>query len=633
MLSINGVTVRLGGRTILDRATAALPPRARIGLIGRNGAGKSTLMKLIAGQNEADEGEVEMPRAARLGYIAQEAPAGTATPFETVLAADTERAALLAEEDALDHSGSDEHAMHRIAEIHERLTAIDAHTAPARAAKILVGLGFDDMAQQQPLDSFSGGWKMRVALAALLFSQPDLLLLDEPSNHLDLEASLWLENFLKSYRATMIVISHERDLLNNVVDHILHLERGKITLYPGGYDAFERQRNERAAQLAAAREAQQAQRAKLQDYIARNSARASTAKQAQSRAKALARMQPIAEAVNDPSLVFDFPSPPPLKPPLVQLDMASVGYGAKTVLSRLDLRMDPDDRIALLGRNGNGKTTLARLLAAQLKPQEGHFATAGKLRVGYFTQYQVEELDSGDTPLEHMSRLMKGASPAAVRGQLGRFGFTGDMATQAVGKMSGGERARLALALITRDAPHLLILDEPTNHLDVDAREALVRALNDYEGAVVVVSHDRHMVEAAADRLILVDGGTAKDFAGSLEDYTDLVLKGGDGSSSGTKAPAAPRGNRKDERRLAAEARERDKTLRAAARTAEAEVTKLTDRRNAIDRALFDPATADPADAKRTASELMQMRGDVERKLAAAEEAWLSAAAALEDSD
>ena len=632
MLNLNGITVRLGGRTILDRATAALPPKARIGLIGRNGAGKSTLMKLIAGGGEADEGSIEMPKAARIGYIAQEAPSGTATPFETVLAADLERAALLAEETGLDHSGGDDDAMHRISEIHDRLTAIDAHTAPARAAKILVGLGFDETAQQRPLDSFSGGWKMRVALAALLFSQPDLLLLDEPSNHLDLEATLWLENFLKSYRATMIVISHERDLLNNVVDYILHLERGKVTLYPGGYDAFERQRNERAAQLAAAREAQQAQRAKLQDYIARNSARASTAKQAQSRAKALARMQPIAEQVNDPSLVFDFPSPSPLKPPLVQLDMATVGYASQPVLSRLDLRMDPEDRIALLGRNGNGKTTLARLLAAQLKPMDGTIATAGKMRVGYFTQYQVEELDRDDTPLEHMSRLMKGASPSAVRAQLGRFGFTGDMATQAVGKMSGGERARLALALITRDAPHLLILDEPTNHLDVDAREALVRALNDYAGAVVIVSHDRHMVEASADRLVLVDGGTAREFAGSLDDYTDMILGKGGSDTSNDSRPAS-KADRKADRRLAAEARERNAGIRKAAMLAEAEIARLTERRGAIDRAMFDPAAADPRDKTATVGDLMRERGDLDRKLAAAEAKWLDATTELETAE
>src|SRR5215213_4423889 len=412
MLTINGITVRLGGRTILDGATAAIAPGARVGLIGRNGAGKSTLMKAIIGQIEPDAGEIEMPRRTCLGYIAQDAPSGSQTPFETVLAADSERARLL---DEAEHCTD----AHRLSDLHERLLAIDAYSAPARASRILLGLGFDEDMQAQPLDSYSGGWKMRVALAALLFSNPDVLLLDEPSNHLDLESTLWLENFLKGYPGTVLVISHERDLLNNVVDTILHLERGKLAVYAGGYDSFERQRSERVAQIAAAQAAQNAQRARLQDYIARNSARASTAKQAQSRAKMLAKMQPIAALADDPSLSFDFPSPSELRPPLITLDMASVGYAADTpVLSRLNLRIDPDDRIALLGRNGNGKTTLARLLAAQLAPMHGEVHASSKIKVGYFTQYQVEELAADDTPLEHMTRAMKGASPGAVRAQL-----------------------------------------------------------------------------------------------------------------------------------------------------------------------------------------------------------------------
>src|SRR5918998_1060509 len=426
MLNINGITVRLGGRTILDGATAAIPPGARVGLIGRNGAGKSTLMKAIIGQIEPDGGEIEMPRRTRLGYIAQDAPSGAASPFETVLAADAERARLI---DEAEHCTDP----HRLSDLHERLLAIDAYSAPARASRILLGLGFDEDMQAQPLDSYSGGWKMRVALAALLFSGPDVLLLDEPSNHLDLESTLWLENFLKGYAGTVLVISHERDLLNNVVDTILHLELGKLAIYAGGYDSFERQRAERAAQIAAARAQQDAQRARLQDYIARNSARASTAKQAQSRAKMLAKMQPIAALADDPSLSFDFPSPSELKPPLITLDMAAVGYSETPVLRRLNLRIDPDDRIALLGRNGNGKTTLARLLAAQLPPMEGEIHASGKMRVGYFTQYQVEELSGDETPLQHMARLMPKATPAAVRAQLGRFGFSGLKAVMRVG--------------------------------------------------------------------------------------------------------------------------------------------------------------------------------------------------------
>ena len=594
MLNLNAITVRLGGRTILDRAAAALPPRSRVGLIGRNGAGKSTLMKVMIGQIDPDEGSCDMPRDTRLGYIAQEAPSGTATPFDTVLAADAERAALMAESETTEDPD-------RLGHIYERLTAIDAYTAPARAARILVGLGFDEEMQGRPLDSYSGGWKMRVGLAALLFSNPDLLLLDEPSNHLDLEATLWLENFLKSYRGTVVVISHERDLLNNVVDYILHLEGGKVTLYPGGYDAFERQRAERLAQQEAAR------------------------------AKALAKMQPIAAAIEDPTLHFGFPSPPELRPPLITMDMASVGYTDTPVLRRVNLRIDPDDRLALLGRNGNGKTTLARLIAAQLAPMEGTMQSSSKMNVGYFTQYQVEELDVADTPLEHMTRVMKGATPGAVRAQLGRFGFSGERATQKVGSMSGGERARLALALITRDAPHLLILDEPTNHLDVDSREALVQALNDYSGAVVIVSHDRHMIELVADRLVLVDNGTAQPFDGSLDDYTDIILRKSDGNGAdGAGGGDAPKVDRKAEKREAAQWREKQKAAKNALSKAEKEMAALAAERSRIDQALFDPKAATGAEAKMTTSQLMVKRAAVEKKLEAAEEAWMEASAALE---
>ena len=618
MLTINGVTVRLGGRTILDRASATIKPGSRAGLVGRNGAGKSTLMKVMIGQIDPDTGEIEMPRRTRVGYIAQEAPSGAASPFETVLAADTERASLMAEaEDCTD--------MDRLGDVHERLLAIDAYSAPARASRIRLGLGFDEEMQARPLDSYSGGWKMRVALAALLFSAPDVLLLDEPSNHLDLEATLWLENFLKSYAGTLVVISHERDLLNNVVDTILHLEGGKIAVYAGGYDDFEKQRAERAAQLAAAKASQDAQRARLQDYIARNSARASTAKQAQSRAKMLAKMQPIAALAEDPSLNFAFPSPTQLRPPLLTLDMAAVGYeAARPVLRSLNLRIDPDDRIALLGRNGNGKTTLARLLAAQLTPMEGAVSASGKMRVGYFTQYQVEELHGDETPLQHMTRAMEGKAPAAVRAQLGRFGFSGDKATTTTSKLSGGERARLALALITRDAPHLLILDEPTNHLDVDAREALVQALNDYEGAVILISHDRHMVELTADRLVLVENGAAVDYPGSIDDYIDFVL------GRNQPKPDASAKAVKVDRKSAARARDEARTLKKAAADAEADVARLTAQCALLDQAMFDPAAVPPELGSLPMSELARRRKQAAAELAEAELLWLECAEQLE---
>ncbi len=618
MLMIDGITVRLGGRPILERASATIPQGARVGLIGRNGAGKSTLMKAMIGEIEPDEGQIGKPAKSRIGYIAQEAPDGSTTPEEAVLAADVERMNLLEEAETCTD-------MDRLGEVHERLLAIDAYTAPARAAKILSGLGFDEDMQRRPLSSFSGGWKMRVALGALLFSEPDVLLLDEPSNHLDLEATLWLENFLRSYPSTLLVISHERDLLNNVVDHIMHLQGGQLTLYTGGYDAFEKQRAERAAQLASTKAAQDAQRARLQDYVARNSARASTAKQAQARAKMLAKMQPVVAMMEDPSLTFEFPSPGELRSPMITLDGAAVAYeDTPPILQRLNMRIDADDRIALLGRNGNGKTTLARLLSSQLQPVEGEMAAPGKLKVGYFTQYQVEELASDATPLELMTRAMDGKTPAAVRAQLGRFGFSGPRATQKVEKLSGGERARLALALITRDAPHLLILDEPTNHLDVDAREALVQALNDYSGAVILISHDRHMVELTADRLMLVDGGTAKEYGGSMDDYIDFVLgrnqpKKQSGAARQKKASANP-----------GKTKAKARSLKSEIASAEKAMTKLESSLSEIDQVMSEPANAPAHLADIAMDDLLVRRARVSDELAEAEAKWLALGEQLE---
>jgi ATP-binding cassette subfamily F protein 3 len=615
MLTIDNVTVRLGGRAILERASATVPVGARVGLIGRNGAGKSTLMKALIGEIEPDDGEISKPARARIGYIAQEAPSGSMTPEEVVLAAATERAALLAELETCTD-------MDRMGDVHDRLLAIDAYSAPARAAKILNGLGFDEEMQQRPVDSFSGGWKMRIALGALLFSEPEILLLDEPSNHLDLEATLWLENFLKSYPATLVVISHERDLLNKVVDHILHLQGGQLTLYPGGYDAFEKQRAERAAQLAAAKASQEAQAARLRDYVARNSARASTAKQAQSRAKMLAKMQPIAALMEDPTLSFDFPDPSEMKSPMITLEQAAVGYGeAPPILKRLNFRIEADDRIALLGRNGNGKTTLARLLAAQLSPAEGAVNAPGKLKVGYFTQYQVEELAGEDTPLDLMARAMEGQSPAAVRAQLGRFGFSGPKAQTRVEKLSGGERARLALALITRDAPHLLILDEPTNHLDVDAREALVQALNAYTGAVILISHDRHMVELTADRLVLVDSGTAREYPGSMDDYIDFIL-GRNQPKAGGKGRAGGRGSNAGADLKAAQSQ---------LTKAEAEIARLTAELETLDQRILALSSEAGGETGAAMQTLLTKRAAVADGLAQAEEAWLAAGAVLEE--
>ncbi|MEP9359861.1 ABC-F family ATP-binding cassette domain-containing protein [Sphingomonas sp. KR3-1] len=618
MLSFRDITIRLGGRAIIENASAAIPPRARVGFIGRNGAGKSTLMKAIAGMIETDNGSVDIPKTARFGYLRQDAPSGQTSAFDTVLEADVERAALLLEAET-------QHDPDRLGEIYDRLDQIDAYEAPARAGRILKGLGFDEDMQARPMDSFSGGWRMRVALASLLFLNPDILLLDEPSNHLDLEAVMWLEGFLRAYRGTILLISHERDLLNNVADHILHLDRGQTTLYVGGYDAFERQRAERLAQQAAAREKQVAEREKLQAFVDRWRAKASKAKQAQSRVKALERMQPIAAVAEDPSMRFDFPSPVGLRPPLLTLDHAAVGYEeGKPILSRLGLRLDPDDRIALLGRNGNGKTTLARMIAGELPVMSGEMTTATKLTVGYFTQYQVEELDPDATPIETMGRVMKTATPVQVRSQLGRFGFSGDKALTKVGKLSGGERARLALALVTHNAPHLLILDEPTNHLDVDTREALVQALAEFKGAVVLVSHDRHMLELVADRLFLVDGGTAREYDGTIEDYAAFVV-------SGKPAPGTPAASKKDERKAGAQAREASAGLRKAVSDAEDSISKAQKALAELDAAL----AGKPPKWLKTLSmgELMKRRGEVEGQLEEAEATWLRATETLESAN
>ncbi|WP_108683202.1 ABC-F family ATP-binding cassette domain-containing protein [Methyloceanibacter sp. wino2] len=626
MFTLDAITLRLGGHVILDRASVAMPPKARVGLVGRNGAGKSSLLKMIAGIYEADEGRIEAPTGTRIGYLKQDAPGGSGTPFETVLAAAEERAALLDEAETATDA-------HRIAEIHERLNAIDAHGAPSRAARILAGLGFPEDDQHRPLTEFSGGWRMRVALAALLFSEPDLLLLDEPSNHLDLEAALWLESFLRAYPASLIVVSHERDMLNNVVSHIVHVDHGKTTLYVGNYDQFERQRHERQAQDAAMRAKQEAKRQKLQAYVDRWRYKAHTARQAQSRLKALQRMAPEAEIFDDSSLVFDFPSPKEVKPPLMMLDDVAVGYvPGKPVLSHIDLRIDPDDRIALVGRNGNGKTTLARALAGQLAANgvqimEGHIKASGKLNVGYFAQHQIEELVPEDTPFQHMERMMPNAKPGEVRNHLARFGFSGDKVGVQVSALSGGERARLSLALVTRDAPHILILDEPTNHLDVDAREALVQALAGFGGAVIVVSHDRHLLGLIADRLLLVDGGRVHEFDGTLDDYRDSILstaRSGKGKRQG-EAPkeTLSKAERKEKRKAAADARERAKPLRKAIADAEADMKKLTVKREAVDAKLID---ATPAEA----SDLMKQRGQLTREIEEAEARWLEASEAVE---
>jgi ATP-binding cassette subfamily F protein 3 len=511
VLAIRDLTIRMAGRTLLDNASLQLDPGRKVGLVGRNGAGKSTLFRALTGALQPDGGEIRIAARARMAHVAQEQPGTDISLIDTVLAADTERAALLDEMENGDPA--------RAAEVQERLIAIGADSAPARAGSVLSGLGFDGEAQLRSVKEYSGGWRMRVALACALSLEPDLLLLDEPTNHLDLEATIWLEGWIKRFSGAAIIISHDREVLDECVDSIAHLDRGKVTLYPGGYSEFVRIRTERMAQQTAANAKVTAERAHMQAFVDRFRAKASKARQAQSRIKALEKLPPVSAVVEDGVTRFEFPDPPSVPPPILTMYGASVGYGNRTILRNLELRLDQEDRIALLGANGNGKSTLAKLIAGKMEPMSGEVRRAPRLKIGYFDQHQAEALDANGTPLSHMQAAMPQATVTQARSQLARFGLDVDRATTLIKDCSGGEKARLLLALTTRDAPQLLILDEPTNHLDIDAREAMVRALADYKGAVVLITHDPHMVELAADQLWLVADGVVKPFDGDLADY------------------------------------------------------------------------------------------------------------------
>ena len=629
MLAITAITYRIGGRAVLDGASATLPTGSRTGLVGRNGAGKSTLLRLIAGEIEPDEGTIETPRRARIATMAQQAPGGPESVIETVLAADAERSRLLAEAErvAADDAG-------RIAEIHARLADIGAHAAPARAARILAGLGFDEAAQGAPCSALSGGWRMRVALAAVLFADAEILLLDEPSNHLDLESTIWLQGFLARYDGTLVIVSHDRDLLDAVCDRTLHLADGGLTAYGGGYSAFERARAERAAAQARAAARIADRRAHMEAFVARFRAKATKARQAQSRLKMLERLAPVPPPVSEAAPRFDFPDPGPMRPPLVTLERAAAAYGdASPVLTGVDLVIDVDERIALLGRNGNGKSTLARLIAGRLEPCRGERRVSPGLRVGYFAQHQSEELDPAATPLDHIAVRQPAWSPERRRAHLGRFGFSGEKAKVRVGALSGGEVARLLFALIALDAPHVLILDEPTNHLDVEARDAFAEALNAFPGAVVLITHDARLIELCAERLYLLGGGRCTPYDGDMADYRQLVLAGPgaedrDGPGSAQPRPGtAP--SRREARRAAADRRTELAVLRREVKDAEAALETLASERDRIELALADPMLYEKEPHRLPA--LVREQSVLARRLAEAEARWLDAQEALEE--
>ena len=613
MLRIDDISYSIQGRPLLEHASATIPEGHKIGLVGPNGAGKTTLFRLIRGDIGLDDGQISLPNRARIGGVAQEAPGTGMSVLQTVLAEDRERAALMAEsETATDPQ--------RIAEIQTRLADIDAWSAEARAASILVGLGFSPADQARPTSDFSGGWRMRVALAGVLFSRPDLLLLDEPTNYLDLEGALWLESYLARYPHTVIIISHDRGLLNRAVGHILHLEHRKLTLYTGGYDDFARLRAEKRALQAAEAKKQQARRDHLQSFVDRFRAKASKARQAQARVKMLEKMTPITAPEEEKFHRFGFPQPEELSPPIIAMEGVSVGYGDRAVLRRLNLRIDQDDRIALLGRNGQGKSTLSKLLADRLQVMEGRLVRSNKLRIGYFAQHQVDELSLKETPLDHVRRLRPDEAPAKLRARLAGFGLMEAQAETPVGQLSGGQKARLSLLIATIYAPHLLVLDEPTNHLDIESREALSQALNDYTGAVVLVSHDMHLLGLVAERLWLVNDGAVTAYEGDLDDYRRFLLQGDDTAKSKPAAEApkpAPRRAPRDELQ----------TLRSEVRKAEDRVQKLTDMIDKLNVKLADPAVYEnPAEAEKWG----RKHSEAVEAMTRAEELWMTALENLE---
>ena len=625
MLTIDDLSVRVAGRLLLDQTSVRIPAGTRVGLVGRNGTGKTTLFNVLTGELGAETGTIRLQNRARIGRLLQEAPSGPDSLLEVVLAADTERHALMQE---AEHATDPD----RISEIQMRLVDIDAHTAPARAAAILAGLGFPEPQQARAVSEFSGGWRMRVALAAVLFAQPDLLLLDEPTNYLDLEGTLWLEDHLARYPHTVIVISHDRDLLDNAVDSILHLENAKLTFYRGNYSSFERQRRERQMLDAKFAKKQEARRKHLQSFVDRFRAKATKARQAQSRLKLLAKLEPVSDQTSEDVRPISIPAPErQLSPPIIALDRVSVGYEpGKPVLRNLSLRIDDDDRIALLGANGNGKSTLVKLLARRLEPMDGTIIRAEKLRTAYFAQHQLDELHEEQSVYEHVRKLMPDDPEARVRARAGAIGFSGARAESPVSTLSGGEKARLMLVLATFGGPHLVILDEPTNHLDIDSRGALIEAINDYPGAVILVSHDRFLLEACVNHLWIVRHGAVSSYDGDLDDYRRLILSG-DASDQRKptlqKGPAASIGV--DPHRATQQRRAEVAALKKRIATAETQTRKLNELIEKLDSKLATLFATDPIKAGQVSKE----RADAAAKLAETEEEWLEASAALENSD
>ncbi len=602
MLDINNITYRIAGRALFDQASLSIPAGHHVGLVGPNGTGKSTLFKLIADELQLDGGDISMMSNTQMGMVRQDIPDDDTPLIDVVLAADTERASLFAElETDID--------VERMSDIYLRLADINAYEAPSQAAIILSGLGFSTEQQSQPISDFSGGWKMRVALAAALFRKPNLLLLDEPTNHLDFEAIVWLETYLQNYEHTFIIISHDRETLNKVVTHIAHLDQLKLTLYTGNYDQFENAHAQKRLGHQALFDKQQAHKKKMMEFVDRFGAKASKAKQAQSRLRSIERMDMVDALIAERSTSFKFPQPEQISSPIITMDDVDVGYEAgKPILRKINIGLAGDDRVALLGANGNGKSTLVKLISDNLSAMTGQVTRNSKLRIGYFAQHQSDELDDETTPYEAMRKSIGEIPEAKCRALLGKFGFDKGKSDTQIRKLSGGEKARLLFCIMSHDAPHIMLLDEPTNHLDIDARQALIEALNGYEGCVILVSHDPHLVEAVADRLYLVRDAGVAPYDGDLEAYRGLIME-----------------QRRKER---AEARKTKKTKKtepevktdpAKAEKLEQELAKLTAQKTDLEAAMSQP------DAMADSAKMEQLLADyakLETQINETEKAW-----------
>ncbi len=628
MLNFKNITLRRGGRALFSSASFTIHQGQKVGLTGANGTGKSSLFALLLGELSADEGDITLPPNLSIAHVAQETPALKTPAIDYVMDGDQELRRLQQQL----QQAEQQHDGLKQAELHDKLDHIGGYSANARASKLLNGLGFSPEQEQQPVQSFSCGWRMRLNLAQALMCRSDVLLLDEPTNHLDLDAVIWLQDWLQQYPGTLLLISHDRDFLDAIADHILHIEQHKVTLYTGNYSAFEKLRAEKLAQQQSAYERQQREIAHIQSFISRFKAKATKAKQAQSRVKSLQRMKLIAQAHVDSPFSFQFPQPDQVPNPLLKLEQADLGYDENRILENISLSLSPGDRIGLLGPNGAGKSTLIKVLAAEMPPLTGLYQPAESLHIGYFAQHQLEQLRLDESPLWHLQHLDQQATEKDLRNFLGGFDFRGDKVNEPVAPFSGGEKARLVLALLVYQKPNLLLLDEPTNHLDLEMRHALIMALQDYQGAMLIVSHDRHLLRSVTDQLWLVANRQVSPFDGDLDDYRQWLneQKKSDDPATTDAPPPATTVSRKDQRKQEAERRKRLKPLTDALKKAEQQLEQYQQKQSELEQQLADPGLYEAANKDRL-KQCLAEKQQLDQALERAEETWMDALEQLEN--